>query len=68
MDPPYPMKCQNPECDFEKTVDSRDTNLPVENQRRIAETVASAHENRPRFGDRAGEEHPVRREWEAPPV
>jgi len=62
------MKCLNPECDFEKTVDSRYTNLPVENQRRIAEKVAKIHETRPRFGDRADEEHPVHREWEASPV
>ena len=46
-------------CGWSIERDARAANLPVENNERIVEQVASVHENGPRFGDRAEETHTV---------
>jgi len=46
-------------CGWSVERDAREANLPIENNERIVEKVASIHETRPRFGDRADETHAV---------
>jgi len=46
-------------CGWSIERDKRASNLPQENNEKITRTVASIHETRPRFGDRADEIHDV---------
>lgn len=46
-------------CGWSLKRDKRASNLSEETNEKIARTVASAHENRPRFGDQADETHAV---------
>jgi len=46
-------------CGWSIERDKRASNLPRENNEKITRTVASIHETRPRFGDRADETHAV---------
>jgi hypothetical protein len=46
-------------CGWSIERDKRASNLPEENNERIARTVAEIHEDRPRFGERADETHAV---------
>lgn len=46
-------------CGWSMKRGKRASNLPAENNERIARTVAAAHEDRPRFGDQADETHVV---------
>jgi len=44
-------------CGWSIERDARASNLPAENNERITRKVADVHENRPRFGDKADENH-----------
>lgn len=46
-------------CGWSIERDKRASNLPEENNERIARTVAELHEERPRFGERSDETHAV---------
>jgi len=46
-------------CGWSIERDKRASNLPRENNEKITRTVASLHETRPRFGDKADEPHAV---------
>jgi len=46
-------------CGWSIQRDARQANLPRANNKRITQTVASMHESRPRFGERADETHVV---------
>lgn len=46
-------------CGWSVERDKRAANLPEENNERLTRVVASAHEDRPRFGEQADETHVV---------
>jgi len=52
----YHAECS---CGWSIERNSRASNLPKENNRRIVRKVADIHANRPRFGEAADEEHTV---------
>ena len=54
----YRVECID--CGWSTERDKRASNLPAENNERITRIVGDAHENSPRFGDRADETHRVR--------